>query len=70
MFGRRMERQHAVHIFRTLWLAGQRLFLGTMKFELVTHEALQAGINSIDTADVYGGPQSPEMEKATASLRR
>jgi len=26
-------------------------------------EALRAGINFIDTADVYGGPQSPDMEK-------
>jgi aryl-alcohol dehydrogenase-like predicted oxidoreductase len=49
------------------WLA-----LGTMNFGLVTDEAegfrimdaaLEAGINFIDTADVYGGPQSPDMEK-------
>ncbi|MDX8541161.1 aldo/keto reductase [Mesorhizobium abyssinicae] len=26
-------------------------------------EALDAGINLFDTADVYGGPQSPEMDK-------
>ena len=49
-----------------------RLCLGTMNFGMVTDEstsfsildqALQAGINFIDTADVYGGPQSPDMEK-------
>ncbi len=26
-------------------------------------EALEVGINYMDTADVYGGPQSPDMEK-------
>ena len=26
-------------------------------------EALDAGINLFDTADVYGGPQSPDMAK-------
>jgi diketogulonate reductase-like aldo/keto reductase len=26
-------------------------------------EAFEAGINFFDTADVYGGPQSPDMEK-------
>jgi aryl-alcohol dehydrogenase-like predicted oxidoreductase len=49
-----------------------RLALGTMNFGMVTDEAtsfnimdeaLDAGINFIDTADVYGGPQSPDMEK-------
>jgi aryl-alcohol dehydrogenase-like predicted oxidoreductase len=25
--------------------------------------ALEAGINFFDTADVYGGPQSPDMEQ-------
>jgi aryl-alcohol dehydrogenase-like predicted oxidoreductase len=49
-----------------------RLALGTMNFGFVTDEAasfkimdeaLGAGINFIDTADVYGGPQSPDMEK-------
>lgn len=49
-----------------------RLCLGTMNFGMVTEEAtsfeimdeaLEAGINFIDTADVYGGPQSPDMEK-------
>ncbi|WP_280952543.1 aldo/keto reductase [Mesorhizobium sp. WSM3859] len=29
----------------------------------IMDEALDAGINLFDTADVYGGPQSPEMEK-------
>jgi aryl-alcohol dehydrogenase-like predicted oxidoreductase len=49
-----------------------RLALGTMNFGIVTDEttrfkimdeALGAGINFFDTADVYGGPQSPDMEK-------
>jgi aryl-alcohol dehydrogenase-like predicted oxidoreductase len=49
-----------------------RLALGTMNFGLVTDEqsgfdimdtALDAGINLFDTADVYGGPQTPDMEK-------
>src|ERR687886_681924 len=49
-----------------------RLALGTMNFGFVTDEAasfkimdaaLEAGINFIDTADVYGGPQSPDMEQ-------
>jgi aryl-alcohol dehydrogenase-like predicted oxidoreductase len=44
-----------------------RLCLGTMNFGYVTEEstshrileeALDAGINFVDTADVYGGPQS------------
>jgi aryl-alcohol dehydrogenase-like predicted oxidoreductase len=48
-----------------------RLALGTMNFGFVSDEsaslkimdeALGAGINFIDTADVYGGPQSPDME--------
>jgi Aldo/keto reductase family len=29
----------------------------------IMDEALAAGINFFDTADVYGGPQSPDMEK-------
>lgn len=49
-----------------------RLCLGTMNFgELsdeptsfqILDEALKAGINLVDTADVYGGPQSPDMEQ-------
>ncbi|EKX68593.1 aldo/keto reductase [Streptomyces ipomoeae] len=49
-----------------------RLALGTMNFGHLTDEAesfkimdaaLEAGINLIDTADVYGGPQSPDMEQ-------
>lgn len=49
-----------------------RLALGTMNFGMTTDEtdshrilddALEAGINFVDTADVYGGPQSPDMEK-------
>ncbi|GAB7551274.1 aldo/keto reductase [Novosphingobium sp. 11B] len=48
------------------------LCLGTMNFGDVTDEAtsfaimdeaLTAGINFFDTADVYGGPQRPDMEK-------
>jgi len=49
-----------------------RIALGTMNFgELadaaasfkIMDEALDAGINFFDTADVYGGPQSPDMAK-------
>jgi aryl-alcohol dehydrogenase-like predicted oxidoreductase len=49
-----------------------RLALGTMNFGWVTDkaggfsimdEALEQGINLFDTADVYGGPQSPDMEQ-------
>lgn len=49
-----------------------RLALGAMNFGMVTDEktsfeildaAVDAGINLIDTADVYGGPQSPDMKK-------
>ena len=49
-----------------------RLALGTMNFGMVTDEAtgflimdeaLNQGINLFDTADVYGGPQSPDMER-------
>jgi aryl-alcohol dehydrogenase-like predicted oxidoreductase len=49
-----------------------RLALGAMNFGELTDEAtsftimdeaLDAGINLFDTADVYGGPQSPDMEK-------
>jgi aryl-alcohol dehydrogenase-like predicted oxidoreductase len=49
-----------------------RLALGTMNFGMVTDEptsfkimdeALGAGINFFDTADVYGGPQSADMPK-------
>jgi aryl-alcohol dehydrogenase-like predicted oxidoreductase len=49
-----------------------RLALGTMNFGELTVEAasfeimdaaLEAGINFFDTADVYGGPQRPDMEK-------
>jgi aryl-alcohol dehydrogenase-like predicted oxidoreductase len=59
------------HIGRT-WLQVSRLALGTMNFGMVTDEvtsfaimdeALETGINFIDTADVYGGPQSPDMEQ-------
>lgn len=49
-----------------------KLALGTMNFgELTSKEeafkimdkAVEAGINFFDTADVYGGPQSPDMEQ-------
>jgi aryl-alcohol dehydrogenase-like predicted oxidoreductase len=49
-----------------------RLGLGTMNFGwtadettsfTIMDEALEAGINFLDTADVYGGPQSPDMEQ-------
>ncbi|MFG7488789.1 aldo/keto reductase [Methylorubrum rhodesianum] len=59
------------HLGRT-GLRVSRLALGTMNFGELTDEAtsfaimdeaLAAGINFFDTADVYGGPQSPDMEK-------
>ena len=49
-----------------------RLCLGTMNFGDATDEAtafrimdaaMETGINFVDTADVYGGPQSPDMAK-------
>ncbi|HEY7625862.1 MAG TPA: aldo/keto reductase, partial [Ilumatobacteraceae bacterium] len=49
-----------------------RIGLGTMSFGYTSDEssscevmdtAIEAGINLFDTADVYGGPQSPDMEK-------
>ncbi|MEU9519632.1 aldo/keto reductase [Streptomyces sp. NPDC048224] len=49
-----------------------RLALGTMNFGDATDEAaafaimdaaVDAGINLFDTADVYGGPQSPDMKQ-------
>jgi aryl-alcohol dehydrogenase-like predicted oxidoreductase len=59
------------HLGRT-GLQVSRLALGTMNFGELTGEtasfeimdtAVEAGINFFDTADVYGGPQSPDMEK-------
>ena len=59
------------HLGRT-GLKVSRLALGTMNFGELTDEAtsfsimdeaLDAGINLFDTADVYGGPQSPDMEQ-------
>ena len=56
-----------------------RIGLGTMNFGYTVDEsssfavmdaAIDAGINFFDTADVYGGPQSPDMSRATASPRR
>jgi aryl-alcohol dehydrogenase-like predicted oxidoreductase len=49
-----------------------RLALGTMNFGELTDQtaafeimdaAIDAGINFFDTADLYGGPQRPDMEK-------
>jgi aryl-alcohol dehydrogenase-like predicted oxidoreductase len=59
------------HLGRT-GLKVSRVALGTMNFGELTDEAesfasmdeaLGAGINLFDTANVYGGPQSPDMEK-------
>lgn len=59
------------HLGRT-GLKISRIVLGTMNFgELIDEapsfrimdEALDAGINFFDSADVYGGPQSPDMEQ-------
>jgi aryl-alcohol dehydrogenase-like predicted oxidoreductase len=59
------------HLGRT-GLQVSRLALGTMNFGELTDEAAsfeimdkarENGINFFDTADVYGGPQSPDMEK-------
>jgi len=62
---------HYTHLGRT-GLKVSRIMLGTMNFGeltdeatsfLIMDEALNAGINFFDTADVYGGPQSPDMAK-------
>lgn len=59
------------HLGRT-GLNVSRIALGAMNFGELTDEAtsfkimdeaLGAGINFFDTADVYGGPQTPDMEK-------
>jgi aryl-alcohol dehydrogenase-like predicted oxidoreductase len=59
------------HLGRT-GLEVSRLALGTMNFGWTAEEAagfrimdqaLDAGINLFDTADVYGGPQTPDMEQ-------
>ncbi|MFT3688287.1 aldo/keto reductase [Paenirhodobacter sp.] len=59
------------HLGRT-GLRVSRITLGAMNFGELTDEAtsftimdtaLDAGINFFDTADVYGGPQSPDMAK-------
>jgi aryl-alcohol dehydrogenase-like predicted oxidoreductase len=59
------------HLGRT-GLKVSRIALGTLNFGELTDEAtsfrimdeaLDAGVNFYDTADVYGGPQSPDMEK-------
>jgi aryl-alcohol dehydrogenase-like predicted oxidoreductase len=61
--------------YRHLGRTGLRvspLILGTMNFGELTDEAtsfrimdeaIEAGINHFDSADVYGGPQKPDMEK-------
>ncbi len=60
-----------VHLGRS-GLQVSRLCLGTMNFGEFTDEsssfrildeALESGINFVDTADVYGGPQTPQMKK-------
>ncbi|QEU02006.1 aldo/keto reductase [Pseudomonas oryzihabitans] len=59
------------HLGRT-GLRVSRIGLGTMNFGewtdeatsfRIMDEALDAGINFFDTADVYGGPQAPDMAK-------
>lgn len=59
------------HLGRTGLVVSQ-LALGTMNFGHVTDEAashaimdraVEAGINLFDTADVYGGPQTPDIPK-------
>jgi len=59
------------HLGRT-GLKVSRLALGTMNFGHLADEktsfdimdtATDAGVNFFDTADVYGGPQRPDMEK-------
>lgn len=59
------------HLGRT-GLKVSHIGLGTMNFGELTdektsfaimNEAVDAGINFFDTADVYGGPQSPDMAK-------
>ena len=59
------------HLGRT-GLKVSRIALGAMNFGELTDEAtsfrimdeaLDAGVNLFDTADVYGGPQTPDMEK-------
>jgi len=53
-------------------LVVSRIGLGTMNFGFTADEsasaavmeaAIDTGINFFDTADVYGGPQTPDMEK-------
>ncbi|MFC4621965.1 aldo/keto reductase [Comamonas nitrativorans] len=62
---------HYTHLGRT-GLKVSRIALGAMNFGELADEAgsfrimdaaLDAGINLFDTADVYGGPQSPDMAK-------
>jgi aryl-alcohol dehydrogenase-like predicted oxidoreductase len=56
-----------------------RIGLGTMNFGYLADEpasfavvdaAFDAGITLFDTADVYGGPQSPTWPRGTASRKR
>lgn len=60
---------HYTYLGRT-GLKVSKFCLGTMNFGMVTDEptsftimdaALDSGINFFDTADVYGGPQTPDM---------
>ncbi|SQC41213.1 oxidoreductase [Klebsiella pneumoniae] len=66
------------HLGRT-GLKVSRLCLGTMNFGDVTDEktsarildeALEAGINFIDTADVYGTEQSPDIQQGSGCPRK
>ncbi len=66
------------HLGRT-GLKVSRLCLGTMNFGDVTDEktsarildeALEAGINFIDTADVYGTEQSPDIQQGSGLSRK
>jgi hypothetical protein len=67
----RKEPMEYKHLGRS-GLKVSRLALGTMNFGWVTDEgtafsimdqALDYGINLFDSADVYGGPQTPDMEQ-------
>jgi aryl-alcohol dehydrogenase-like predicted oxidoreductase len=61
-----------MHYLGRTGLQVSRLALGTMNFGMVTDEAasfeimddaLKQGVIHFDTADVYGGPQKPDIEK-------
>ena len=71
-YARRHERGDDVRAPGPFWLRVSRIGLGTMNFGYTVDEAdsfavmdatFDAGIVFFDTADVYGGLQSPEMVK-------